>query len=485
MAKLQWLYRILVCGLTSYGCAAATLQAQAGSLDLSFDPGTGALGNVETIALQADGKILIGGDFTSYNGTTRNRIARLNTDGSLDTSFDPGTAATAAGSCAVYDIALQPDGRIILVGTFTAYNGNAINRIARINADGSFDASFNPGTGSLSAIYCTLVQPDGKIVIGGNFMFFNGSPINRIARLNADGTMDGTFNPGTGTDASIRTMALQGDGKILIGADFTTYNGTARNYIARINSDGSLDTGFDPGTGAGGGFGFPQVRCIRLQPDGKIIATGYFTEFNGTTRNRIVRLNSDGSVDTAFDPEAGADNAIQSCVIQADGKILIGGNFSAYGSVGAGFLAMVNTDGTPDVTFISGTGANNAIEACEVQPDGRLLIGGSFGSYNSVARGSIARINAGTASGIFLQEADPLLVSASPNPFDTEIYLDCRSHQQLLKHVTVSDMQGRTLLAVHTRHATQKLDLHGIPSGVYLVTVVAGEFSRTMRLVKH
>ena len=134
--------------------------------------------------------------------------------------------------------------------------------------------------------------------------------------------LDATFDPGAGANSIIHSVAIQSDDKILIGGDFTTYDGTSRNHIARLNADGSLDTGFDPGAGANNG-----VRSVALDADGKILIGGFFREYDGTAINRIARLNADGSLDAGFDPGAGANDGIESVAIQADGKILLGGFF--------------------------------------------------------------------------------------------------------------------------------------------------------------
>ncbi|MBX2927528.1 MAG: T9SS type A sorting domain-containing protein [Saprospiraceae bacterium] len=279
------------------------------------------------------GKSSSGGGFTSYNGTPRNFIARLNADGSLDTGFNPGTGASSG----VYAMALQPDGKILIGGFFNSYNGTGRNRIARLNADGSLDTGFNPGTGANDWVQSLALQPDGKILIGGGFTSYNGTGRNRVARLNADGSLDTGFNPGTGANGWVWAMALQPDGKILIGGLFTTYNGTGRNYIARLNADGSLDTGFNPGTGAGS-----TVWAMALQPDGKILIGGDFTTYNGTGRNRVARLNADGSLDTGFNPGTGANNVVRAMSLQPDGKILIGGAFTGYDGTGRNRVARVN-----------------------------------------------------------------------------------------------------------------------------------------------
>src|SRR5207248_1147872 len=147
-------------------------------------------------------------------------------------------------------LAIQPDGRILMGGSFSVYNGTTRNSIARLNTDGSLDTTFTVGTGANNAVFAIAIQVDGRIVIGAHFTSFNGTARNRITRLNSDGSLDTTFNIGTGANSAVRAIAVQPDGRILIGGQFTTYNGTARNNIARLNADGSLDTTFNVGTGA-------------------------------------------------------------------------------------------------------------------------------------------------------------------------------------------------------------------------------------------
>ena len=136
-----------------------------------------------------------------------------------------------------------------------------------------------------SAVLALASLGTGKILIGGTFTFYGGVGRNRIARLNADGSLDAGFDPGLGADNDVWAIAVQGDGKILIGGDFTSYDGTARNRLARLNADGSLDTTFDPGSGADS-----TVFRIAVQGDGRILIAGAFTEYDGTPRNRIARI---------------------------------------------------------------------------------------------------------------------------------------------------------------------------------------------------
>ena len=341
--KRQFLLAILYI-LTCLG-----INAQVGTLDstfnaamLKFGLGTGASSTVNSIAIQSDGKILIGGSFTTYNGSTVNCITRLNSDGSIDTGFNPG--GTGA-NFAVSSIAIQSDGKILIGGSFTTYNGSTVNYITRLNSDGSIDTGFNSsGTGANTPVLSIAIQSDGKILIGGAFSIYNGIAAGRIIRLNSDGSRDTDFNSGgVGANSTVRSIAIQNDGDILIGGVFTGYNGSTVNYITRLNSDGIRDTGFNSsGTGANG-----FVNSIAIQSDGKILIGGVFTGYNGSTVNYITRLNSDGSIDTGFNSSGtGANGTVNSIAMQSDGKILIGGSFTDYNGSTVGRITRLNSDGS-------------------------------------------------------------------------------------------------------------------------------------------
>jgi uncharacterized delta-60 repeat protein len=363
-----------------------------GSLDTSFDPGTGASSTVRTIAIQADGKIVIGGAFNAYNGIVRTNVARINTNGSLDPTFVRGTGAMQFGAFAsVVALALQADGKIVVTGAFDTFDGERRNRVARLNADGSLDASFILTAPVSSSVRVIAVQCDGKIIMGGFFDRYDGVSRNNIARVNPDGSLDTTFDPGSGTsgntfdaDGTVEAIVIQPDGKILIGGSFNLYNGVARHKFARLNSNGSLDTSFDPGTGPGEFFA--NVYAIALQPDGKIMVGGLFPAYNGVSRDGLARSNSDGSIDTTFDPLTTIARVVDDFALQPDGKILIGGNFDKS-------LGRLNSNGSPDGSFNTGTGENGGLTDLVLQPDGKVLIGGVFTQFNGVGRTNIARIN--------------------------------------------------------------------------------------------
>src|SRR5690554_2722894 len=379
---------VLVCGKVE---AQPTIN-----IDTSFNIGTGFNNEVRSVALQPDGKVLVGGYYTEYNGQAQNRIARLNTDGSLDTSFEIGTGFN---NSYVVAITLQPDGKILTGGTFTSYNGQTQNRIARLNTDGSLDTSFNTGTGFGVSywIHEITLQPDGKILVGGGFTQYNGQTQNRIVRLNTDGSLDTSFATGTGFNDWVGTITLQSDGKILVGGNFTSYNGQSRNSIVRLNTDGSLDTSFNIGTGFNISEWSHSVGAIVLLPDGKVLIGGSFVEYNGQTQKSIVRLNMDGSVDTSFNSEAGfytnnANGVIYTMALQPDGKILVGGLFTRFGTQTQERISRLNSDGSLDTSFETGTGFNGNVISIILQPDGKILAGGGFAYYDGQSQRRIARL---------------------------------------------------------------------------------------------
>jgi uncharacterized delta-60 repeat protein len=312
---------------------------------------------VFSIKTQSDGKIICGGEFTNFNGVISQRIARLNSNGSLDTNFT--TNIGFAFNSYTASVSVQADNKILVGGNFTSFKGETVNRIARLNSDGTLDTSFttNTGTGFDSFVSRIAVQTDDKLVIGGNFSSFNGTSTARIARLNSNGTLDTSFtaNIGTGFDGVAESIAIQSDGKMIIGGTFTTFNGTTVNRIVRLNSDGTRDMAFTTNTGTAFNG---AVRSVEIKSDGKIICGGEFTTFNGATVNYLACLNSDGTRDTTFTANTGTgfNDIVISVKVQPDGKIIIGGRFKTFNSTTVNHIVRLNSDGTRDSTFTTNTG---------------------------------------------------------------------------------------------------------------------------------
>jgi len=302
-----------------------------GTLDPGFNPGANA--GVYALAVQPDGKILVGGTFTVLGQQRRVGMARLNVDGTVDLDFNPGTNGPIyPGTVTVYAIAVQPDGKILAGGYFTSWAGQTRNYLARLNTDGTLDSAFNPG----ADYYVTslAVQADGKILVGGDFSMLAGQMRRHLARLNSDGTLDVGFDPGTDTYGYVNLLAVQPDGKILVGGDFNMLGGQTRHHLARLNGDGTLDLGFDPDLDS-------SVSSMVVQADGNILVGGSFGSVGGQMRHYLARLNGDGTLDLGFSPEP--DSTVISLAVQADGRILLGGFFGSVAGQPRTYLARLTT----------------------------------------------------------------------------------------------------------------------------------------------
>ncbi len=341
---------------------------------------------VNDMALQPNGKIIIGGDFNNVGGVPRSKAARLNPNGSLDASFSDPNITGDIFNLHVYAVAVENDGKVIVGGLFTTVGGVARPYLARLNADGTVDSSFAPNVGS--TVTAIKLQTDGKILIGGYFTTVGGQTRNRLARLNSDGSIDGTFqNPNLSDFPG--TIAVQADGKILIGGYFTTVGGQPRFGSARLNSDGTLDSAFAPNIGG------PVTKYV-FQPDGKIIVGGFFQNVAGQTRTSVARLNSDGTLDQSFqNPGIGSGN-VTDLDLQTNGKIVIGGEFSVIAGQERNDVARLNADGSFDPTFLDPNpnfgGTFFSINDVIVQPDGKILIGGQFNSVGGQPRKMVVRL---------------------------------------------------------------------------------------------
>ncbi len=375
-----------------------------GSVDDSF-LSAGANNDVYAIGFHSNGKIICGGDFTDYNNTYRYRIMRLKSDGSLDNVFHVvfGFTYNIYPSSKVNATAIQPDGKILVGGEFQRYNGEINHYLIRLDQNGNRDYSFVSGfdTWSGTGNYIKTIKYDtatDKIYIGGNFNYYGGAARNDLARINLDGSLDTTFNIGNGFTGSVHTIQIQNDGKVVVGGEFGTYDGAASANIVRLDSNGTRDLSFNVGSGFLG-----HVNRIAIQPDGKIVAGGIFASYNGTSSNRLARLNVDGSYDATFAIGSVLNSIVDDIVVQPDNKILVGGSFNPTG-MGRGIIRF-NPDGSVDNSFLVGTGVSNIVRTIALQSNGQILLGGLFSSYNGIVNNRIVRLNAnGTYDASFVSE---------------------------------------------------------------------------------
>lgn len=274
---------------------------------------------LHAIAIQNDGRILLGGMFYYYNGSVRNSIVRIFPDGTIDPSFNPIQLNDSNGykRNVVHRITIQPDGRILLIGYFNFNNG--YKQLIRLRDDGSLDDTFLQGTyydtniphylafnaDHTNGFSKTLVQPDGRIILVGAFSIYNGnSNIKKITRLLDDGTIDPSFRNNeinttlNNLQTSVRDVILEPvTNKLIIGGYFSKYGNTTINKLIRLNDDGSLDSTFNIGTGITNSMPYSgslmydsYIGVLKQQPDGKIIVGGNFTSFNGLSADNITRI---------------------------------------------------------------------------------------------------------------------------------------------------------------------------------------------------
>lgn len=428
-------------------------------------PGTD--GEVYGVGTFGDNKAIIVGQFYSYNGTSRNCIARLNADGSLDTSFNPGTGVGAVPgfnfppvfiNTVVVD-ALTTNNRVYIGGSFTSYNGTPRGNIARISNNGSLDASFNPGSGANGPIYAIHQQLDGRIIIGGSFTSYNGQAITNLARLNSNGSLDTTFNPGGAINGPVYalgqhivdlgiTRAAGGtdledvnlidglgstSGILTIDYDFLVVPDQMKVFYGNTNGILIYDTGLTNSTahlvipfGPVGAFATNAVTIVMNQGRGvpgtvwfyeasirytasdRVYVGGDFTSVAGRiNQDYITRFNSNGSLDTTFNPNAGPNAPVHSLAVQTNGQVVIGGEFTTVNGLPYNRLARLSAvNGAVDTSFQTVIGANDTVFSINRVLDGRFYVGGRFTAVNNTRRLGFTRLNTdGTVDTSFLDTA--------------------------------------------------------------------------------
>jgi uncharacterized delta-60 repeat protein len=434
--------------------ATSAFAQQAGSLDASFILAKSAGATVYAMSPQPDGNIVIGGYLPDeLAGADHGPITRVQPDGELDPSFSPPqiqsydtltdkiiTKIVPADIPEVFTTVLQSDGKILVGGSFFFIDSKpGYGGLVRLNADGSPDTSFKSPRFN-GPVFAVAPLGNGKLIVGGGFTYIGDMQRTCIAQLNSDGSLDTGFNPGafSGTPplkedpisvvAVVHTIVTQPDGKIVIGGSFTGIGKASRRGLARLNAGGSVDGSFVPEAGFNapstiGGqssdYSLGQVLDLALQADGKILVVGSFRDpaspslSSPMPANSVYRLNTDGSFDSGFNPGGmgtvySASNVSDSnpfvaeVRLDADGKIYIGGPFVGYNGHVAHLVLRLNRDGSRDTGFNVGLGPTFTVYSLALQTDGKLLAGGNFGSVDHVGRPFVARFEtvAGVAPGV-------------------------------------------------------------------------------------
>lgn len=366
----------------------AVKQITVNRLDYTTDDTGGDFGIKNTLVSTVSGTTLYLN--TTFTATTRPDAYNFHYVVTCDdfACYNLGSGYTGTGAPsqpAVRDVKVK-NGKVYTVGNFTSYNGVAQSGLTVTDIYGNLFTGFtNLGCNTTGAQPRSVeVLDSGKVYVGA--LFYGGVSTNGLVRINSDGTRDTSFSGLTQNNSLLNDIEIQSDGKIIIGGPFTQINSTTRQGICRLNTDGSLDTGF------GGVSGFSQngltaeINDLDIQSDGKILCIGYFTSYSGTAINNVCRLNTNGTLDTTFTSPFVNFNAFQTLVIEAqsDGKILIGGDLRLVSGGPSYNVLRLNTNGTLDSTFtpITGYGQCNDFE---IQSDGKILIstygGGQVTNY--------------------------------------------------------------------------------------------------------
>ena len=345
--------------------------------------------SIDAIALQSDGKVIVAGNFATFYGQPRVRIARLHPNGTFDATFDPGVGPSGP----VRDVIVRPDGKILIAGEFSFYAGGNANAIALLNTDGSLNNDFNTagvfydlasqGIHEPGTIADMELDPLGRILIVGHFNRVQGHPTVGVARLQANGNVDEGFATPYSWNTSPTKIAAGIDFEVLVGGMFTEVDGAPHNRLIRFNYDGAIDNTFDPsGSGVDGDiavFG-PSIEDIVVRPDGKTWIAGNFAKYNGTSRPNIALLHSDGTLDNSFSGGTGPDHKVRRVAIESNGDLILAGSFDNIHGTPRPGLARMFAFGGMDVTFTP-AGPSGGLDVTEMllQPDGKILVYGTGG----------------------------------------------------------------------------------------------------------
>lgn len=384
--------KVLLCGQFAdfNGVASAGLVRlnADGTVDQAFSTALGA-GFLQTngypvqapsIALQADGKILMGGYFQNYQGTGRSGLVRLNADGTLDTTYTPTffTSSTFPNPF-IYTVAIDPRTGYALVHGSRVAQGQSI---VRLNLTGQKDATFqNAGSLNCESSATLAVDATGRVLFSGCFTNFSSA---LLMRLLPDGTVDTQFAVLKQLDDRVSVARPLADGTVLVGGSFGRYGSTRNVSLLRVSNTGQAVAGFLPQLTVPGAIG-----ALAVQPDGKVLVGGRFSQLNGAPANNLARLTAAGAVDPTFNT-TGTDGTVRKLLVQSTGRIVAAGAFQVAGTRTSPYIARLLADGTADNTFTSAGVATNyfsmdGLEALSEQPDGSFIVAGPSISFNGLA----------------------------------------------------------------------------------------------------
>ena len=383
-----------------------------GNPDPSFTATLGTATQIQKLLPQPDGKLLVGG--MQFGSITTGMLRRLNTDGSPDTAFQAALGTEPDGE--VSGLALQADGSLLVAGGFANIGGRTRRAVVRLDASGTLDGSFNAQVPANTYFSDVAVQPDGRVLLLVGSNSATSTTWRGIVRLQATGSPDASFQTGTNFNRNVFVfpgtplLLLQPDGGIIVSTDATAYNGTATGNLVRLLPGGALDVSFN---NAAALLGSQRPNALQLLPNGQLLAAGFPAHLGGEPYplSGVARLNADGTRDLSFAPRPQEPGVLHDVLLQPDGKLLLAGNFNKINGMEASCLARLNSDGTVDLPYTAACGANEPVLSLALQPDGKVLAAGTFSYLGGSARRALARL---TTSGVLDAAFVPAL---QPMPF--------------------------------------------------------------------
>jgi len=366
------------------------------AIDTTFDTTSGfSSSEVRALALDSSGNIYAGGWFSSYKGVTTRQVAKLNAStAALDTTFDTGTGF-GGGSNEILSLATD-NSSVYVGGGFTTYKGTTRQNIVKLNAStAALDTTFDTADGFDAKVTDLKIDGSNLAVIGEYSTYKTTNfTVQRLAKIvKATGLLDSSFNTASAFNGSVTKLVLRGS-SLYVGGTFSTYKGTGRTRLAKINTnDASLDTTFVP---AG-----PNNTVMGLAVDDSgVYFAGSFNQAGVASRQNIAKVNATtGAIDTTFDTSTGFDSQVNTITLDNSGNLYAGGYFGSYKGTNRAYIAKINaTTAALDTTFNSSTGFDGSVEVVRLDSSGNLYAAGIFSNYKSTSRKFLAKLNATTAA---------------------------------------------------------------------------------------
>jgi uncharacterized delta-60 repeat protein len=323
---------------------------------------------ISKIAFDSNNDLYAVGNFTSYRDTSAMRMIKLDSDLIKDISFDACTGFNAQ----IYDAVIDTNNKIYVAGNFTSYRDVSAMRLTKLNSDGSRDTTFNVSNGFNGIVNKILLDSSNRIYACGQFTSYRDSSAMRLVRINSDGTRDTTYDTSTGFNDTIYSIVLDASNRLYAAGAFSSYKNASQNYLIKLNSDSTKDTTFNIGTGFNN-----YTSIVAIDHSNKLFVGGGFTAYKDTSRNSLVRLGVDGSIDTTFDACTGFNDIPEAITFNTNNQLYVGGGFTTYWGLSQKGLIRLNSNGTKDTTFNIGSGFNNEVFSI-VLFDNKIYVGGNF-----------------------------------------------------------------------------------------------------------